>query len=200
MSTRLQRALDRVTQDLTSQCLPFALVGGLAVSVRAEPRLTRDLDVAVALEDDAAAEAAIRSLVASGYRTIALVENEQTRRLATVRLVTPGEEAGGIVADLLFASSGIEAEVAQAAERLEVLPGLRLPVARVGHLIALKLLARDDRHRPQDADDLAALRRVADDGEIERARSAVREIRARGFHRGRDLLVLLDAWIAGHPA
>lgn len=196
MSTRLQRALDRVASDLTSQQLPFALVGGLAVSVRAEPRLTRDLDLAVALADDAAAEASIRTFVASGYRTIALVENEETNRLATVRLVTPGEEAGGIVADLLFASSGIESEVAHAAERLEVLPGLQLPVARVGHLIAMKLLARDDRHRPQDADDLASLRQVADDGEIERARTAVREIRARGFHRGRDLPALLDDWLA----
>lgn len=200
MSTRLQRALDRVTNDLTSQRLSFALVGGLAVSVRAEPRLTRDLDVAVALDDDAAAEAAIRILVAAGYRTIALVENEHTKRLATVRLVTPGDDAGGVVADLLFASSGIESEVARAAERLEVLPGLRLPVARVGHLIALKLLARDDRHRPQDADDLAALRRVADAAEIERARTAVREIQARGFDRGRDLALLLDAWLADRSA
>jgi hypothetical protein len=32
---------------------------------------------------------------------------------------------GGVVVDLLFASSGIEAEVAIRAERLDVLPGLR---------------------------------------------------------------------------
>jgi len=33
-----------------------ALVGGLAVSARTEPRFTRDLDVAVAVPDDAGAE------------------------------------------------------------------------------------------------------------------------------------------------
>jgi hypothetical protein len=63
------------------------------------------------------------------------------------------------VTDLLFASSGIEPEIVAAAEELLVLPDLTQSVATVGHLLAMKLLARDDRHRPADADDLAALRR-----------------------------------------
>jgi predicted nucleotidyltransferase len=196
MTTRLERALARAAADLSAERLEFAVIGGLAVSVRAEPRLTRDFDLAVAIADDAAAEHAVRALLARGYVTVGLVEQASTRRIATVRLVTPGESAGGIVADLLFASSGIEPEIVAAAEPIEVLPGLRVPVARIGHLIALKLLARDDRQRPQDADDLAALRRVADASEIDRARFAVRLIGERGFHRGRDLAALLGAWIA----
>jgi len=47
---------------------------------------------------------------------------------------------GGIIVDLLFASSGIEPEITAAAEVLTVARGLRMPVARTGHLIALKLL------------------------------------------------------------
>jgi hypothetical protein len=46
--------------------------------------------------------------------------------------------------DLLFGSSGIEDQVVALAGPLEVLPGFVVPVAAVGHLIALKLLARDD--------------------------------------------------------
>lgn len=42
--------------------------------------------------------------------------------------------------DLLFASSGIEHEIVAAADPLEVLPDLTVPVARTGHLIALKPL------------------------------------------------------------
>lgn len=42
-------------------------------------------------------------------------------------------------------------------EDLEMVPGLRVPVARIGHLMALKILARNDRDRPQDLDDLRAL-------------------------------------------
>jgi hypothetical protein len=100
-----------------------------------------------------------------------------------------------VVTDLLFASSGIETEVTRAAEQLEVFPSLRVPIARTGHLVALKLLARDDRHRPQDADDLRALRRVVDSYEIDLARQAVGLILERGFGRGRDLNRALDEWL-----
>lgn len=67
MTTRLHRALVRLSSDLAEHSGGFALVGGVAVSVRAEPRLTRDLDVAVAVSDDAEAEELVRSLVARGY-------------------------------------------------------------------------------------------------------------------------------------
>lgn len=60
-------------------------------------------------------------------------------------------------------------------------------MATVGHLIALKILARDDRRRPQDRVDIAALLRVADHDELDRAGLALDLIRARGFARGRDL-------------
>lgn len=36
--------------------MPWALVGGLAISARIEPRFTRDLDIAIAVENDARAE------------------------------------------------------------------------------------------------------------------------------------------------
>ena len=58
--------------------------------------------------------------------------------------------------------------------------------------MALKLLARDDRQRPQDLDDLLALRAVGSKQEIDRARHAVALIEARGFHRGRALSSALE--------
>jgi predicted nucleotidyltransferase len=197
LTNRLHAALARITRDLRHRERRFALVGGLAVSIRAEPRLTRDLDLAVAVEDDADAEALVRSLVSDGYDASATVEHVERRRLATVRLVAPGGSGAGLVVDLLFASSGLEAEIVAEAEALEVLPGTTVPVARVGHLVALKLLARDDRSRPQDADDLEALRRVATDEDVARARTAVALIQDRGFARGRDVAAALEAWLAG---
>jgi hypothetical protein len=89
---------------------------------------------------------------------------------------------------LLFASSGIEPEVTAAAEPIELLEGFVLPVARVGHLIALKVLARDDVERPQDAGDLRALLGVASSEELARAREALGLMEARGYHRQRALL------------
>jgi hypothetical protein len=47
-----------------------------------------------------------------------------------------------MVLDLLFASSGLEREVCEAAERLEIVPGVAVPVARAGHLVGMKLLSR----------------------------------------------------------
>lgn len=182
----LEAALRRIAADLGRYGRRWALVGGFAVSARAEPRFTRDIDAAVVVDDDADGESLVRLLLADRYQVLASVEQDETGRLATVRLASPlsGED---VVVDLLFASSGIEPEIVQAAEMTEVVPGLRLPIATTGHLIALKLLARDDQQRPQDLADLRALRAVATSADYSAAHEAVRLISARGFDRGRDL-------------
>ena len=92
-----------------------------------------------------------------------------------------------VIVDLLFASSGIEPEIAAAAEVLDILPGLRLPVATVGHLITLKLLARDDDTRPQDLADLRALIAASQPPDILAAEESIDLVLARGYNRGRDL-------------
>ncbi|MEJ7703784.1 MAG: nucleotidyl transferase AbiEii/AbiGii toxin family protein [Geodermatophilaceae bacterium] len=177
----VEAALRRVTADLDRRRLGWALVGGFAVSARAEPRFTRDVDVAVAVIDDRAAEQNVHDLVAGGYRLLASVEQEAVGRLATVRL---SPVAGDVVVDVLFASSGIEPEIVRSAEAIEILPGLVVPVARTGHLIALKLLARDDESRPQDLADLRSLHEVATREDVDLARSAIHLITERGYHRG----------------
>jgi predicted nucleotidyltransferase len=184
----LEAALRRISERLAEAGRDWALVGGLAVSARAEPRTTRDVDVAVSVADDAEAEALVLRLQSAGFRVLTSLVQETANRLATVRLVSSGEDARGVVVDLLFASSGIERELVARAEALEILPGLVVPVARIGDLMALKVLARDDRHRPQDLDDLRALLEEADDLDVEEARAALSLIEARGYARERRLL------------
>jgi len=193
--TSLESALHRITTDLNRSNTDFALIGGLAVSVRTEPRFTRDADFAVACTSDGEAETLIRGLRASGYEVAAIVEQEAVRRLATVRLII-ADDAEGPVIDLLFASSGIEREVVGAGEPIELLPGLIVKVARIEHLIALKVLSRDDDRRPQDFVDLRALLRAATGEDVARAREALRLIEMRGYHRGRELATQLDALLA----
>ncbi|MBI2494468.1 MAG: nucleotidyl transferase AbiEii/AbiGii toxin family protein, partial [Candidatus Rokubacteria bacterium] len=154
--SRLEAALRRAARDLDDLGRRWALVGALAVSARAEPRFTRDIDLVVAVSSDDDAERLVRDLQARGYLVQAIVEQEATRRLATARLTPPDEDETSVVLDALFASSGIESEIASESETLEVLPDLQIPVATTGHLIALKILARDDRTRPQDRVDLVA--------------------------------------------
>lgn len=183
----LESALRRIASDLDRRGREWALVGGFAVSARAEPRFTRDVDVAVAVEGDPAAEDLVRALLADGYRVLASVEQDATARLATVRLAPPLSADEVVVVDVLFASSGIEPELVRDAETVEILPGLAVPVARTGHLIAVKLLARDDDRRPQDLMDLRSLLGVATEEDLAVTRQAVRQITERGFDRGRDL-------------
>lgn len=186
----LERSLRQVAGDLAGLDRRFAVVGGLAVSVRAEPRLTRDVDVALSVVDDAEAEQIVAALRACGHEVLAVVEQEATGRMSTVRLGRRGDHAG-LVTDLLFASSGVEPEIVEAADDIEVLPGLVLPVATIGHLIVMKLLARDDRRRPADADDLRALAARASPGDWEQADQAAVQVSERGFDRDRDLVELL---------
>jgi hypothetical protein len=145
--------------------------------------MTRDADLAVAVANDREAERIVRELQRSGYRVLAAIEQEATGRLATVRL----ELSSGPITDLLFASSGIEPEIVASATDLKILPNFTMPVASVGHLIAMKLLARDDRNRPADADDLLALGEVATAFDWTEAATATVTIEKRGFARGRNL-------------
>jgi len=114
----------------------YALVGGLAVSARAEPRFTRDIDLTVAVADDRDAERLVRTLAATSLEPSFLVEQEEVGRLASIRLSDPTELAG-VAIDLLFASSGIEHEIVRDAERLELAPGVVVPVDLVTALAEL---------------------------------------------------------------
>jgi hypothetical protein len=188
----LGTVLAALARDLDDAGAPWAVVGGLAVSVRATPRFTSDVDVAVAVADDAGAEAVVRALLGAGYRLEAIVEQQALGRLATVRLRPPG--ASSFLVDLLFATSGVEGRVVGAATFEQVL-GQQLPVATVGHLVVMKLLSVGP-GRAKDQVDLDALALCLDAEEVARARAAAADLTARGFQRGRDLVGALEAWLA----
>jgi hypothetical protein len=183
--SRLQGALLRVVDDLRALRLGWALVGGIAVSVRTRPRTTEDLDIVIAVSGDREAEKVAFSFRNLGYQYLPehALEQKDVGRLATVRFVSPGEQEGGVVVDLLFASSGIEPEIVAGAEQEEILPGLVVPVARIGHLVALKVLAG----REIDVRDARWLWKVANEAERRLTRDSLALITRRRFHRGKDL-------------
>jgi len=184
----LDSLLRQIAKILNDQREVWALVGGLAVSVRTEPRFTRDLDLAVAVSNDREAESILHNLHLAGFLVLATVEQDATHRLATARLAPHGEQPFGLMLDLLFASSGVEAEICAEAEILQVFPQVFVPVAKLHHLIVLKALARDDRTRPQDAADLRQLIAAAQPADLEAACKLARLIEERGFNRARSLV------------
>jgi hypothetical protein len=52
--------LGHISADLRHVGARWALVGALAVGIRSEPRFTRDIDIAVAVESDGEAETCFR--------------------------------------------------------------------------------------------------------------------------------------------
>lgn len=183
----VSRALAVVCRTLQQQGRDIALVGGLAVSMRAEARFTRDVDVVIAVVDDADAESLIFAMCQEGYHPVATVEHEVHQRLATARLRSPD----GIAVDLLFASCGIEPEIVERAERIRIPDVGPVAVARAEELLAMKLLSMSPK-RLQDRLDAQNLIQFHPDLDLDAVRDNLRRITARGYHRGRDLMALLD--------
>jgi hypothetical protein len=187
----LDAVLRRLAADLDDIGRHWALIGGFAVSARAEPRTTRDIDVAVAVADDEEAENVVLALRQRGYRDAGQVlEQQATGRLATMRLVSPTTAEGVAVAvvDVMFASTGIEPEIVAAATAIDVLPGTRVPVASLAHLLAMKVLAG----RMQDVADVGSLLHYASADDLAQARAALALITERGAHRKKALAADFD--------
>lgn len=170
---------------------PFALVGGLAVSLRAEVRFTRDVDLAITAADDADVEQLVHTLGDVGYFPVATVEHLERRRLSTVRLAA----SSGVVVDLLAASSGIEAEVVARATRIDFGEIGEIPVARAEELLAMKVLSMTPR-RLQDRIDAVNLVLMNEQLDLDAVRENLAEITRRGFHRDQDLLAKLAEVLA----
>lgn len=171
-------------QELGYEC---ALIGGLAVSVRARERFTRDVDLAVAVSSDREAEGLTFALQGKHFRLLAVMESKVSGYLATARFAHPDDKSGEEpTVDLLFATTGVEHEVVAGATPVEVVPDCVIPVARLSHLIAMKTLSERE-GRERDRDDLLALLSSATSEDIQEARALLELIEMRGFHRGKDL-------------
>jgi len=68
--------LRQAAADLNAIGARWAVIGGLAVAFRAEPRFTKDVDVAVAVADDREAEDIVNRLQVRGYALASLVEQD----------------------------------------------------------------------------------------------------------------------------
>jgi predicted nucleotidyltransferase len=183
-----EQALAAITRELSERGRRFALVGGLAVSVRAEVRFTRDVDVAVLVSDDADAEQLIYELRQRGYQALATVEHETQHRLSTVRLLG----SDGVKVDLIFATSGIEPEIIDGATSVEVAAAGSIPVAAAEELVAMKVLSMTD-VRLQDRLDAQRILQLVPELDLARVRADLVRIGERGFDRGQDLNSKFDA-------
>ena len=187
VASRLERATAAAITLFHQEETPFALIGGIAIGLRAAPRATVDVDFAIAL-DHAGAEHLIHVFGQSGFRVAAVLVTKRDERLATVRM---RHEHSKTIIDLLISFCGIEREIVRAATA-ERWRKLTLPVVTLGHLVAMKLLA----NRLQDQADLESLLREITPVERRWALNAIGRIQRLGLGDGRDLVGELKSLLA----
>jgi predicted nucleotidyltransferase len=121
------------------------VIGGVAVAFRGRPRITRDVDAIVFLEEERWAEfLAIGEKLAFHERIPDLLEFAKRSRVLTVR-----HEKTGTPVDLSLGSLAIERQTLERAEKVKI-GRLAVPVASAEDLIILKTVAG----RPQDVIDM----------------------------------------------
>src|SRR2546427_5587147 len=95
---RPEDALGHAAAELRRRGQRFALVGGLAISVRGEVRATRDVDLAVAVAPHSELEKLVADLAEAGYRPLANLGQEGRRRPSAVRPASPPGVRGDFLA------------------------------------------------------------------------------------------------------
>ena len=78
MATPVEAALRRAVADLNALKARWALIGGLAISVR---WFTKDLDFAVAVAGDPEAEDVVHRLGGLGYTPVEVLEQDYVERM-----------------------------------------------------------------------------------------------------------------------
>lgn len=137
-----------------SRRIRYLLIGGYAVSLHAQPRATKDLDLLVS-PDLENAKALYAALTEFGAPLTGIKAEDFTEPDMFFRMGTPP-----FMVDILPAVKGVDFD--RAWERrtdieIDAESGLRAPVISILDLIAAKLAAG----RPQDLADVAALRETA---------------------------------------
>jgi hypothetical protein len=136
-STGLGAYARRVLRALGEAEVPFALIGAAALAVRGLPRMTRDVDVVVLLED---AFAAVDALEDIGFRSIAPVRRQDDPEPMYVLKDAQGNEV-----DVLVAAGEPESTVVAEAPKARAF-GADAPVATLEHLVLMYLYSNQPRH------------------------------------------------------
>lgn len=189
--TPFKKAFARGLDALEAAQARFAMIGGVAVSVRAEPRFTKDVDFIVAVASDEEAERLGSTMLGHGFSLHTMLERTDVAQIATMRFIL-----GGVLIDLLVGACGAEQEIVELATPATVLKNRECPVASVGALLALKTLAMANRKKIDDEGDMLRLLAVANDGDVQQAEELVALMTVRGPGRDKGLAGILARVVA----
>lgn len=140
-----QQLLVRIAQSLDARAIPYMIIGGQAVLLYGEPRLTQDIDITLGVGPER--WSAILELVAEqGWQV--LVETPETFVRQTMVLPCLDSQSGTRL-DFIFSQSSYEQQALDRAQQVKVGKTL-VRYASVEDLIIHKIIAG----RPRDLEDV----------------------------------------------
>lgn len=150
MALDLKQELEALVGALGEASVPFALCGGIAVTIHGAPRLTDDLDLLVPATSIAATKQ-VAATVGFDVPAAPMVFSRGTPRERTVHRVSKLDEGELLTLDLIVVAGAFEAVWN---DRVVVeWEGRRVPVVSRAGLLTMKRMAG----RPKDLLDIAAL-------------------------------------------
>lgn len=138
----------RILQDhLARVGIRSVVIGGVAVAVWGEPRVTRDVDVKISLGRDGAER--LLDALASGYATLVEDPRQVLRRHGMLFV----RDMLGTRLDLLLADTPYDLLAVERGREVEVQPGVVLRMCSAEDLIIYKLIST----RPRDQADVEGI-------------------------------------------
>jgi hypothetical protein len=138
----------RLARALADRELPFMLIGGQAVLLHGEPRLTQDVDVTLGVSPARLNDA----LAACHAARLSPLPADVAGFVRDTFVLPAADRSTGIRVDLVFSTTPYEAEAIRRAVLVNV-GGERVPFASAEDLILHKLFAG----RPRDLEDAAGV-------------------------------------------
>ena len=154
MKNALTQVLAKFSNELEARSLRYALIGGLAASIRGRIRTTEDLDLILLCSLDESL-AFVESLEESGFSSLVDDYEEIARSALLIPLV---HDVSGIQLDLAIGLSGFEQQIVERADPM-IIDGSEIFVATAEDVLLLKVLAG----RPQDLQDVDGIVNVQAD-------------------------------------
>lgn len=147
--------LGRIARAFTHASVPFVVIGGQAVLVHGEPRLTQDIDLVVAASPDRLGDV----LAVCSAADLSPLPSD-VKAFVSDTFVLPAEDrTSGIRIDIVFSATPYETLAIGRAEMIDV-GGTLVPFVSAEDLVLHKLFAG----RPRDLEDAAGVaRRKGDD-------------------------------------
>jgi predicted nucleotidyltransferase len=137
--------LDRLVRALAERSIAYAIIGGVAVSLRSTPRYTEDVDAVLWVREEAWSEL-IEHFRAHGLTAKAA----DPIAFALFNRLLLLQDADGVSVDLSFGALPFEEELIRNAESIELADGLTAAIATAEFLVVMKAIA----WRPKDIQDI----------------------------------------------